>query len=125
MRLHAPGPPTARVAMRGKEPLARAGRRGDHDGSLTRRRRMSFGLGETEPGEIRGGESGTIPAIAPQSHVTFERRGMRRLLRLYRPKGAAGGWGAFAVDFLQDPAVFSGFRRASAGAVFRIVKNIR
>ena len=50
---------------------------------------MSFGLGETEPGEIRGGEPGSAPAVAP-GHVTFERRELRRILGLYGRKVAAG-----------------------------------
>jgi len=86
---------------------------------------MSFGLGETEPGEIRGGESGTIPAIAPQSHVTFERRELRRILGLYGRKVAAGEWRDYAIDFLKDRAVFSVFRRSSEVPIYRIEKNPR
>ncbi|HYS87996.1 MAG TPA: DUF2794 domain-containing protein, partial [Bradyrhizobium sp.] len=58
---------------------------------------MSFG--ETEPGEIRGGEPGTAPAIAP-GHVTFERRELRRILGLYGRMVAAGEWRDYAIDFL-------------------------
>jgi hypothetical protein len=86
---------------------------------------MSFGLGETEPGEIRGGESGMIPAIAPQSHVTFERRELRRILGLYGRKVAAGEWRDYAIDFLKDRAVFSVFRRSSEVPIYRIEKNPR
>lgn len=86
---------------------------------------MSFGLGETEPGEIRGGESGAIPAIAPQSHVTFERRELRRILGLYGRKVAAGEWRDYAIDFLKDRAVFSVFRRSSEVPIYRIEKNPR
>ena len=86
---------------------------------------MSFGLGETEPGEIRGGEPGTIPAIAPQSHVTFERRELRRILGLYGRKVAAGEWRDYAIDFLKDRAVFSVFRRSSEVPIYRIEKNPR
>ena len=84
---------------------------------------MSFG--ETEPGEIRGGEPGTIPAIAPQSHVTFERRELRRILGLYGRKVAAGEWRDYAIDFLKDRAVFSVFRRSSEVPIYRIEKNPR
>ena len=86
---------------------------------------MSFGLGETEPGEIRGGEPGGIPAIAPQSHVTFERRELRRILGLYGRKVAAGEWRDYAIDFLKDRAVFSVFRRSSEVPIYRIEKNPR
>jgi hypothetical protein len=86
---------------------------------------MSFGLGETEPGETRGGEPGTIPAIAPHSHVTFERRELRRILGLYGRKVAAGEWRDYAIDFLKDRAVFSVFRRSSEVPIYRIEKNPR
>ena len=86
---------------------------------------MSLGLGETEPGEIRGGEPGAIPAIAPQSHVTFERRELRRILGLYGRKVAAGEWRDYAIDFLKDRAVFSVFRRSSEVPIYRIEKNPR
>src|SRR6266700_2780782 len=83
---------------------------------------MSFG--ETEPGEIRGGEPGTAPAIAP-GHVTFERRELRRLFGLYGRKVAAGEWRDYAIDFLKDRAVFSVFRRACEVPLYRIEKNPR
>jgi hypothetical protein len=86
---------------------------------------MSFGPGETEPGEIRGGEAGSAPAIAPPSHVTFERRELRRILGLYGRKVAAGEWRDYAIDFLKDRAVFSVFRRSSEVPIYRIEKNPR
>jgi hypothetical protein len=86
---------------------------------------MSFGPGETEPGEIRGGEAGSVPAIAPLSHVTFERRELRRILGLYGRKVAAGEWRDYAIDFLKDRAVFSVFRRSSEVPIYRIEKNPR
>src|ERR1043166_551859 len=83
---------------------------------------MSLGLGETDPGEIRGGEPAGPPAIAP-GHVTFERRELRRILGLYGRKVAAGEWRDYAIDFLKDRAVFSVFRRASEVPIYRIEKN--
>ena len=85
---------------------------------------MSLGLGETEPGEIRGGEPGSAPAVAP-GHVTFERRELRRILGLYGRKVAAGEWRDYAIDFLKDRAVFSVFRRSSEVPIYRIEKNPR
>jgi hypothetical protein len=85
---------------------------------------MSFGPGETEPGEFRGGEAGS-PAVAPASHVTFERRELRRILGLYGRKVAAGEWRDYAIDFLKDRAVFSVFRRSSEVPIYRIEKNPR
>ena len=85
---------------------------------------MSLGLGETEPGEIRGGEPGSVPAPAPApGQVTFERRELRRILGLYGRKVAAGEWRDYAIDFLKDRAVFSVFRRACEVPIYRIEKN--
>jgi Protein of unknown function (DUF2794) len=81
---------------------------------------MSFG--ETEPGEIRGGDPGSAPAVAP-GHVTFERRELRRILGLYGRMVAAGEWRDYAIDFLKDRAVFSVFRRSSEVPIYRIEKN--
>jgi hypothetical protein len=87
---------------------------------------MSFGPGETEPGEFRGGEAaGSVPPIAPLSHVTFERRELRRILGLYGRMVAAGEWRDYAIDFLKDRAVFSVFRRSSEVPIYRIEKNPR
>src|ERR1700716_2616762 len=105
-------------------PLAAALARGDHDAPMTRRRRMTFGPGETEPSESHGGEiSGGAPPIAPLSNVTFERRELTRILGLYGRKVAAGEWRDYAIDFLKDRAVFSVFRRASEVPIYRIEKN--
>jgi hypothetical protein len=85
---------------------------------------MSFGPGETEPGQSRGGEAAG-PPVAPASHVTFERRELRRILGLYGRKVAAGEWRDYAIDFLKDRAVFSVFRRSSEVPIYRIEKNPR
>jgi hypothetical protein len=87
---------------------------------------MSFGPGEVEPSEPRGGESATrhLPS-APDNRVTFSRRELDRILRLYGRKVAAGEWRDYAVDFLKDRAVFSVFRRSSEVPIYRIEKNPR
>ena len=87
---------------------------------------MTFGPGETDPSEIRGGEhSGGAPPVAPLNQVTFERRELDRILRLYGRKVAAGEWRDYAIDFLKDRAVFSVFRRASEVPIYRIEKSPR
>src|SRR5947209_6107837 len=98
---------------------------------------MTFGPGETEPSQLRGGEArGSAPPIAPGSQfspghgalaaqVTFERRELDRILSLYGRKVAAGEWRDYAIDFLKDRAVFSVFRRASEIPIYRIEKNAR
>jgi len=77
-------------------------------------------VGETEPSESRGGEAFSL---APRYQVTFSRRELDRILRLYGRKVAAGEWRDYAIDFLKDKAVFSVFRRASEMPIYRIEKN--
>jgi len=87
---------------------------------------MSFGPGEIEPSESRGGEpSGGMPPVAPTTHVTFSRRELNRILDLYGRKVAAGEWRDYAIDFDKDRAIFSIFRRASEMPIYRIEKDPR
>ena len=99
---------------------------------------MSLVPGDTEPSEFKGGEPrGGRPSLAPQAqsqahagappnaNVTFSRRELDRILRLYGRKVAAGEWRDYAIDFLRDRAVFSVFRRASEVPIYRIEKNPR
>lgn len=57
--------------------------------------------------------------------VTFDRRELDLILRLYGRMVAAGEWRDYAIDHLPDRAVFSVFRRASEVPLFQIVKNPR
>jgi hypothetical protein len=85
---------------------------------------MSLGLGDTEPGELPGGETrGVFSPRAPAKYVTFDRRELDRILDLYGRKVAAGEWRDYAIDFLKDRAVFSVFRRSSETPIYRIEKN--
>jgi hypothetical protein len=87
---------------------------------------MTLGPGETEPSQIRGGEApGLIPPFAPVDRVTFSRRELDRILRLYGRMVTAGEWRDYAIDFLKDRAVFSVFRRSSEVPIYRIEKNPR
>ena len=79
---------------------------------------MAFG--ETDPSEHRGGAGG--PASVP-GKVTFSRRELNGILRLYGRMVAAGEWRDYAIDFLRDRAVFSVFRRTSEVPIYRIEKN--
>jgi hypothetical protein len=93
------------------------------DGSK-RRRRMTFGSGETDPSQSLGGGTPVRTASAPtQNQVTFSRRELKRILDLYGRKVAAGEWRDYAIDFLKDRAVFSVFRRSSEVPIYRIEKN--
>ena len=82
---------------------------------------MTFG--ETDPSEFYGG--GSVPSVAPGKQVTFERRELDRLLRLYGRMVAAGEWRDYAIDFLRDRAVFSVFRRTCEVPIYRIEKSPR
>ena len=84
---------------------------------------MSFGPGEIDPSELRGGEAS--PSLAPRNEVTFNRRELNRILDLYGRKVAAGEWRDYAIDFLKDKAVFSVFRRSSEMPIYRIEKSPR
>jgi hypothetical protein len=77
-------------------------------------------VGESDPSAWRGGEY--RPPV-PASEVTFSRRELERILRLYGRKVAAGEWRDYAIDFLKDRAVFSVFRRTSEVPIYRIEKN--
>jgi hypothetical protein len=83
---------------------------------------MSFG--DSDPSQFRGGVTpASRPATVPVNQVTFERRELDRILRLYGRKVADGEWRDYAIDFLKDRAVFSVFRRASEYPIYRIEKN--
>lgn len=55
--------------------------------------------------------------------VTFQRRELDQILRLYGRMVAANEWRDYAIDHLPDRAVFSVFRRTSETPLYRIAKN--
>src|ERR1700745_1311152 len=77
-------------------------------------------FGEIDPSPWRGDEHRTH---VPAHEVTFSRRELDRLLRLYGRKVAAREGRDYAIDFLKDRAVFSVFRRACEVPIYRIEKN--
>ena len=54
--------------------------------------------------------------------VTFERLELDAILRVYSRKVAEGEWRDYAIDHLEDRAVFSIFRRTSEMPIYRIEK---
>jgi len=86
---------------------------------------MTLGPGDIEPSQSHGGEAPAAPLPVPASRVTFERRELDRILKLYGRMVAAGEWCDYAIDFLRDRAVFSVFRRASEVPIYRIEKSPR
>lgn len=77
---------------------------------------------ERDGGPRRGGEL-RLPVCT--SKVTFSRRELNRILRLYGRKVAAGEWRDYTIDFLNDRAVFSVFRHSCEVPIYRIEKNPR
>jgi len=69
----------------------------------------------------RGRSGGRLQS--PNPRVTFERRELDRILRLYGQKVAAGEWRDYAIQFLKDRAIFAVFRRAAEMPLYRIVKD--
>ncbi|UHD47726.1 DUF2794 domain-containing protein [Aureimonas altamirensis] len=57
--------------------------------------------------------------------VSFDRRELSEILRIYGRMVAAGEWRDYAIDTLKDRAVFSIFRRTSEMPLFRVEKDPR
>lgn len=55
----------------------------------------------------------------------FDRHELGRILALYGRMVAAGEWRDYALDFLEEVAVFSIFRRSSEMPLFRVEKRPR
>ena len=53
----------------------------------------------------------------------FDRHELNRILTVYGRMVAAGEWRDYALDFLENVAVFSIFRRASEMPLFRVEKR--
>jgi hypothetical protein len=67
------------------------------------------------------GAGNMSPATVPQ--ITFDRSELNRILTVYGRMVAAGEWRDYALDFLDEMAVFSVFRRACEMPLFRIEKR--
>src|SRR5580698_5411503 len=71
-----------------------------------------------------GSQSARIVSFGGQlQQVRFDRAELGRILTVYGRMVAAGEWRDYAMDFLEDVAVFSVFRRASEVPLFRIEKR--
>lgn len=74
-------------------------------------------------------ESGILIALSEARRerldvpVTFDRRELDQILRVYGTMVAAGEWRDYAIDHLRDEAIFSVYRRSSEVPLFRIVKT--
>ena len=66
--------------------------------------------------------SGTDLRTGEFRHVAFHRRELDVILQVYGRKVAEGEWRDYAIDHLEDRAVFSIFRRTSEMPMFRVEK---
>lgn len=55
--------------------------------------------------------------------VTFQRRELDQILRIYGRMVAANEWRDYAIDHLSDRAIFSVFRRTSETPLYSITKS--
>src|SRR5208337_2286477 len=55
--------------------------------------------------------------------TSFDRRELSAIFSLYGTKVAEGEWRDYSIDFLNDRAIFSIFRRSSERPLYRIEKN--
>ncbi|MEM7302087.1 MAG: DUF2794 domain-containing protein [Pseudomonadota bacterium] len=55
--------------------------------------------------------------------ITFDRKELNTILRVYGFKVADGEWRDYAIDHLKEKAVFSIYRRSSEMPLYRVEKN--
>ncbi len=71
------------------------------------------------------GISSSAPGSTVQARpvVSFHRRELDLILRIYGHRVASGEWRDYAIDHLKDRAVFSIFRRSTEMPLYRIEKD--
>ena len=67
------------------------------------------------------GPAGAARSAAPV--IAFDRRELSTILGLYGRKVAEGEWRDYAIDFTQQKAVFSIYRRTSEVPLYRVEKD--
>ena len=70
----------------------------------------------------------TLPEVRREradAPVSFDRRELDQILRLYGRMVAANEWRDYAIDHLRERAVFSVYRRARDVPLYQIVKDPR
>lgn len=63
------------------------------------------------------------PSLKAGPPISFDRRELNQILRVYGRKVADGEWRDYAIDQLKEKAVFSVFRRSSEVPLYQIVKQ--
>lgn len=85
---------------------------------------------KTQPVRLSNAAS-VVPLIFPSTlHdqqvakiVSFDRKELGKILNIYGRMVATGAWRDYAIDHLNDRAVFSIFRKANEVPLFRVEKN--
>lgn len=85
---------------------------------------------DSEPLNQAGCEGNVVPLHSARKDnkpeiVSFHRRELDQILRVYSFKVASGEWRDYAIDMLREKAVFSVFRKTTEYPLFQIVKNPR
>ena len=73
------------------------------------------------PSQMGGGPRGA--AGWSVGRIRFERAELNRILSIYGRVVVAGEWRDYAIDFLDEAAVFSAYRRTSEMPLYRIEKR--
>lgn len=71
----------------------------------------------------QSGTGGNASRAKPRTH--FDRAELNRILNIYGRMVVAGEWRDYAIDFLDDAAIFSVYRRTSEMPLYRIEKRPR
>lgn len=82
---------------------------------------MSIAEGEDTPPD--GAQLLRLAETRRPVPVAFNRRELDCILRIYGRMVASGDWRDYAIDHLDDRAVFSIFRRSSEVPLYRVEKN--
>lgn len=79
-------------------------------------------MSETEDWSSAGLLGGAARANKAPNFVSFDRHELNEILRVYGHRVAEGEWRDYAIDHLEDRAVFSIFRRSSEFPIYRVEK---
>ena len=71
---------------------------------------------------MNGSQPARNASSGEPAEVRFDRGELSRILNIYGRMVAAGEWRDYALDFLEEVAVFSIFRRSSEMPLFRVEK---
>jgi hypothetical protein len=85
-------------------------------------------LSDTEPIALprahwAGGDQSSTEGAARRDGISFDRRELSQILNVYGRKVASGEWRDYAIDTLNEKAVFSVFRRSTEMPLYRIEKT--